>query len=375
MAKRDYYDTLGVNRQADEKEIKSAYRKLAMANHPDRNPDDEAAATRFREASEAYEILKDDQKRAAYDRLGHAAFEQHGRQGGFSRGGGGGFGGAGFSDIFDQMFSEFGQGRQGGRRAGPQKGDDMRYDLEVSLEEAYHGAIKDVTPTLATKCGICGGNGAQKGSQPVKCGTCHGMGKVRVQQGFFTIERTCPSCQGQGMSISNPCRNCKGEGRIETNQKLSVSIPSGVDDGTRIRLSGKGEAGWRGGPQGDLYIFIQVKPHEFFGREGSTVYLNVPVPMITATLGGVIDVPTLAGKTARLQIDAGTQTGKKFRMRGKGMPALRGASMGDQIVAIEVETPANLNKEQIKLLKDFDKAGHVSPKSASFAHKIKKSRT
>ena len=369
MAKRDYYDVLGVSKTADEKQIKSAYRKLAMANHPDRNPDDEAAAERFREASEAYEILKDQEKRAAYDQLGHAAFEQ---SSGFGGGGfgGGGFGGGGFSDIFEQMFSEFSAGRSGGGQS--QHGADVRYDLAISLEEAFAGVAKDITATIASSCDTCSGSGAKPGSSPENCRTCGGVGKVRAQQGFFTVERTCPSCRGAGQMISDPCGDCRGAGRVEETQTLSVNIPKGVDTGTRIRLSGKGEAGLRGAPAGDLYIFVEVLDHQIFIRDGQQLHISVPVPMVTASLGGTIDVPTLSGKMARLQIDAGTQSGKRFRMRGKGMPALRGASLGDQIVEIQVETPTQLSKKQKELLKEFSDAGDSSPQTKNFIDNIKK---
>ena len=365
MAKRDFYEVLGVSRDADEKEIKSAYRKLAMKNHPDRNPDDEAAADRFREASDAYEVLKDDQKRAAYDRLGHAAFDQQAGGGGF---GGGGFGGGGFSDIFDQMFNEF----SGGRQQGPNnQGSDLRYDMTITLEDAFAGLQKDIRVNVAASCEPCSGTGANSGSSPEMCGTCHGSGKIRQQQGFFTLERTCPSCGGQGQTISDPCGACNGQGRVQKTQTLSVTIPAGVDTGTRIRLSGKGEAGMRGGPAGDLYIFVEVRHHNIFTRDGNNLYMRVPVPMATAALGGTIDVPTISGKMARLSIEAGTQNGRKFRMRGKGMPALRGAGTGDQIVEIQVETPTDLSKRQKELLEEFQNAGDVSPTASKWYDKIK----
>ena len=368
MSKRDYYDVLGVGRNADDKEIKSAYRKLAMANHPDRNPDDEAAAERFREASEAYEVLKDSQKRAAYDRLGHAAFDQQ-AGGGFGGGGfgGGGFGG-GFSDIFDQMFNEFSGGRGGNST---RSGSDLRYDMDITLEEAFSGLQKDIKVTVAASCESCVGTGAAKGSKAESCGTCGGVGKVRQQQGFFTLERTCPSCQGQGEMISDPCRSCGGEGRVNKAQTLAVNIPKGVDTGTRIRLSGKGEAGIRGAQAGDLYIFVNVRPHNIFVRDGSNLMTSVPLPMATAALGGTIDVPTISGKMARLTIDAGTQSGRKFRMRGKGMPALRGHDFGDQIVEIQVETPTDLTDKQKELLEEFQAAGDVSPKAKSWYNRVK----
>ena len=366
MSKRDFYEVLGVNRDADDKTIKSAYRKLAMANHPDRNPDDDAAAERFREASEAYEVLKDSQKRAAYDQLGHAAFEQS------AGGGGAGFGGfgGGFSDIFDQMFSEFSGGQSRGGQS--RHGADLRYDLDIDLDEAFSGCTKDIVADISATCELCSGSGAEKGSQPVTCSGCGGRGKVRAQQGFFTVERTCPSCQGAGETISDPCRSCRGQGRVEKSENLSVNIPAGVDSGTRIRLSGKGEAVLRGAPAGDLYIFVNVKAHSIFEREGSHLFLCVPVPMSKAALGGSIEVPTLAGRMARLQIEKGTQTGRKFRMRGKGMPALRGSGQGDQIVEIQVETPTNLTKKQTELLAEFEQAGDASPQTTSFLNRVKK---
>ncbi len=371
MSKRDYYEVLGVSRDADDKVIKSAYRKLAMENHPDRNPDDEVAGERFREASEAYEILRDSQKRAAYDQMGHAAFEQSSGFGGGAGGAGfGGFGGGGgFSDIFEQMFSEFSGGRASKQA---HHGSDMRYDLEISLEEAFTGCSKDVTASISARCDDCNGNGAAQGSRPVTCNTCGGVGKVRAQQGFFTVERACPTCGGAGEIISNPCRSCRGQGRVETTQTLAVNVPAGVDTGTRIRLSGKGEAGLRGAPSGDLYIFISVNDHAIFERDSTQIFIRVPVPMATAAIGGTIDVPTLAGKMARLQIEAGTQTGRKFRMRGKGMPALRGSGHGDQIVEIQVETPTNLTKQQKEILASFDKAGAASPQTTSFLKRVKR---
>lgn len=367
MAKRDIYEVLNITRDADEKDIKAAYRKLAMQNHPDRNPDDDVAAERFREASEAYEILKDPQKRAAYDRLGHAAFEQAGGGGGF---GGGGFGGGGFSDIFEQMFSEFSSGANEGRQG--RKGADLRYDLSVSLEDAFTGCNKDIQITVSATCDDCSGTGAAKGSKPVTCSQCGGHGKVRAQQGFFTIERTCSACQGVGETISNPCKSCRGQGRVQKIETLSVTVPAGVDTGTRIRLSGKGEAGLRGAPSGDLYIFISVDEHSIFQRDADTLYVKVPVPMVTAALGGSIEVPTLSGRLTKLKIDAGTQSSRKFRMRGKGMPGLRGTRTGDQIVEIHVETPTKLTQEQKQLLTKFDQKGDVSPETDGFMKQVKR---
>ena len=370
MSKRDYYDVLGVDKDADDKVLKAAYRKLAMANHPDRNQGDPDAEERFREATEAYDVLKDPQKRAAYDRMGHAAFDQS--SGGFGGGGfgGGGFGGGGFSDIFDQMFSEFAGGAGGRQR--DNSGNDLRYDMSVTLEEAFAGLQKDISITVPASCDSCSGSGAAGGSKPSTCGTCGGSGRVRAQQGFFAVERACHACQGLGQVISDPCRTCGGDGRVQKAKTLSVSIPAGVDIGTRIRLSGKGEAGVRGGPAGDLYIFVNVENHSIFQRDGTNLYARIPVPMTVAALGGTIDVPTIEGKMARLTIDAGTQSGRKFRLRGKGMPALRRGNPGDQIVEVQVETPTNLNKKQKELLEAFSNSGNTSPEAESFLERVKR---
>ena len=371
MSKRDFYEVLGVSQGADEKELKSAYRKLAMANHPDRNPDDEAAAERFREATEAYDVLKDPQKRAAYDRMGHAALDQAAGSG-FGGGGfgGGGFGGGGFSDIFDQMFSEFSRGARGGQP--DRAGNDLRYDMNVSLEEAFAGVQRDITVTVPVTCDGCDGSGSSEGSQPQNCGTCGGSGRVRAQQGFFAVERTCHSCHGMGQVITNPCKSCGGDGRVQQSKVLSVSVPAGVDTGTRIRLSGKGEAGVRGGAAGDLYIFISVDQHPILIRDGADIMTRIPLPMTTAALGGTIDVPTVEGKMARLTIEAGTQSGRRFRMRGKGMPVLRRNTRGDQIVEVQVETPTNLSKKQKDLLKAFGEAGDTNPETDSFLKRVRR---
>ena len=371
MSKRDFYDVLGVSKDADEGELKSAYRKLAMKNHPDRNPDDEAAAERFREATEAYEILKDPQKRAAYDRMGHAAFEGA-AGGGFGGGGfgGGGFGGGGFADIFDQMFSEFSRGAGGGQA--DRAGNDLRHDMNISLEEAFSGVQRDITVTVPVGCDSCEGTGSAGGGQPQTCGTCGGSGRIRAQQGFFAVERTCHACQGMGQVITDPCSSCGGDGRVRQSKVLSVSVPAGVDSGNRIRLSGKGEAGFRGGPAGDLYIFIAVDPHPILMRDGADILTRIPVPMTTAALGGSIDVPTVEGRMARLTIEAGTQSGRRFRMRGKGMPVLRRSSRGDQIVEVQVETPTNLSKKQKDLLKQFGDTGATSPETESFLKRARR---
>ena len=364
MSKRDYYDVLSVEKNADDKAIKAAFRKLAMANHPDRNQGDDAAEDRFREANEAHDILKDPQKRAAYDRMGHAAFDQSAGGGGFGGGGGG------FSDIFDQMFSEFSGG--GGGRQRNQGGNDLRYDMSISLEDAFTGLQQDISITVPSECDGCSGSGAADGSKPSTCGTCGGAGRVRAQQGFFAVERTCHACQGMGQVISDPCRTCGGEGRVQRAKTLAVSVPAGVDTGTRIRLSGKGEAGLRGGPAGDLYIFVNVDPHPIFDRDGGNLHARIPLPLTVAALGGSIDVPTLEGKMARLTIEAGTQPGRKFRMRGKGMPALRRGNPGDQIIEVQVETPTNLNKKQKELLEAFSNSGNTSPESSSFLERVKR---
>jgi len=368
MSKRDYYEILGVSKDAEEKALKAAYRKLAMENHPDRNQDDAAAEERFREASEAYDVLKDLQKRAAYDRMGHAAFDQSGGGGGGF--GGAGFGGGGFSDIFDQVFSEF-SGGAGGRQRN-QGGNDLRYDMSVSLEDAFSGLQQDISITIPAQCESCTGSGTANGSKPSTCGTCGGAGRVRAQQGFFAVERTCHACQGMGQVISDPCRTCNGEGRVQRAKTLSVSIPAGVDTGTRIRLSGKGEAGMRGGSAGDLYIFVSVEQHAIFVRDANNLHARIPVPMTVAALGGSIDVPTLEGKMARLTIEAGTQSGRKFRMRGKGMPALRRGSPGDQIIEVQVETPTSLNKKQKELLEAFSALGNTSPETSGFIERVKR---
>jgi molecular chaperone DnaJ len=367
MAKQDFYELLGVDRNAPPEDIKKAYRKLAMQYHPDRNPGDKTAEQKFKDLSEAYDVLKDDQKRAAYDRFGHAAFEN-------GRGGGqGDFGfAAGFADIFDEMFGEFMGGRRG--QGGNNRGNDLRYNLEIGLEEAFKGKQTTVrVPTLAP-CEACGGTGAEAGSKPVNCPTCHGAGRVRAQQGFFTIERTCPSCHGAGRVIDNPCRACAGQGRVRKEKTLAVTIPAGVEDGTRIRLAGEGEAGVRGGAPGDLYIFLAVKPHRIFQRDGANIHCRVPIAMPTAALGGSIEVPTIDGGRARLTVPAGTQTGHQFRLKGKGMSVLRSPSRGDMYVQVNVETPVNLTKKQQELLREFEKAGdsqRTHPESEGFFARVK----
>ncbi|HXP30236.1 MAG TPA: molecular chaperone DnaJ [Stellaceae bacterium] len=369
MAKRDFYELLGVARGASAEDIKKAYRKLAMEHHPDRNAGDQSAEQKFKDMSEAYDVLKDDQKRAAYDRFGHAAFENGG-----GRSGAGDFGFAtGFADIFDEMFGEFMGGRRGARDSAT-RGNDLRYNLEIGLDEAFKGKQTTVrVPTLAP-CEACQGSGAAAGSRPVNCPTCQGAGRVRAQQGFFTIERTCPSCHGAGRVIENPCRACGGQGRVRKEKTLAVSIPPGVEDGTRIRLAGEGEAGVRGGGAGDLYIFLSVKPHPIFQRDGNTIHCRVPITMLAAALGGTIEVPTIDGSRAKLTIPAGTQSARQFRLRGKGMSVLRSAARGDMFIEVMVETPMNLSKRQQELLREFEKAGDsqaTHPESEGFFAKVK----
>ncbi|MBY0224217.1 MAG: molecular chaperone DnaJ [Hyphomicrobium sp.] len=379
MAKRDYYDVLGVQRTASEQDLKSAFRKLAKDHHPDRNPGDTAAEQKFKELNEAYEVLKDPQKRAAYDRFGHAAFD--GGMGG--RGGGGaGFGpdfASSMSDIFDDLFGEFMGGRRGGggggqqRRSGRERGADLRYNMEITLDDAFAGKTAQVRVPTSIVCETCSGSGAKAGTKPVTCGTCGGAGKVRASQGFFTIERTCPTCQGRGETIADPCSACNGTGRVVKERTLSVNIPAGVEDGTRIRLSGEGEAGLRGGPAGDLYIFLSIKPHEFFQRDGADVFCRVPISMTTAALGGHIEVPTLDGTMSRVKVPEGTETGKQFRLKGKGMPVLRSNAAGDLYIQVDVETPKNLSRKQRELLEEFEKlsAKETSPESTGFFARMK----
>jgi molecular chaperone DnaJ len=374
MAKRDYYDVLGIAKGADADAIKKAYRQKAKELHPDRNADNPKAEAQFKEANEAYEVLKDPNKKAAYDRYGHAAFEN-------GMGGGGGRGRAGpqgdfasaFSDVFDDLFGDFMGGRGGGaRRGGAQRGSDLRYNLRISLEEAFAGIQKTINVTTGVACGSCSGTGAEGGSEPQTCPTCNGMGKVRAQQGFFTVERTCPTCNGMGQTIKNPCKTCHGAGRVEKEKSLSVNIPAGVETGTRIRLSGEGEAGVRGGPAGDLYIFIEVNSHPLFEREGVNLYCRVPVSIATAALGGEIEVPTIDGGRSRVKVPEGSQTGRQMRLRGKGMPPLRGAGQGDMLIELVVETPVKLTARQREILREFDKLSEDNnPQGSSFFDSVK----
>ena len=351
MAKRDYYEVLGVSKSASADEIKTAYRRLAMKHHPDRNKDDsDASEARFKEAKEAYEVLKDSEKRAAYDQFGH-----DGLRGG--PGGQGGFGGAeGFGDIFGDVFGDiFGGGRRGGGGAQVFRGADLGYELKLDLETAVAGENKTIDVPTQVGCESCGGSGAKKGSDPVKCSTCNGVGQVRMQQGFFSIQQTCPACKGAGTTISDPCTDCHGRGRVRKTRTLSVKVPAGVDDGDRIRLSGEGEAGRNGGPSGDLYVEIRVTPHKIFDREGSNISCEVPVSVAAATLGGEVGLPTLDGNVS-LKIPAGTQSGKVFRLRGKGVTTVRDHRQGDLFAMVSVETPVNLTAEQKELLEKFDES-------------------
>ena len=369
MAKPDYYKVLGVARSAEAAELKATYRKLAMKLHPDRNPDNADAERKFKEVNEAYDVLRDDEKRAAYDRYGHAAFE------GAAATGAGGFEfGGGFADIFDEMFGDFVGGGGRGRRQANIRGADLRYNLDITLEDAFAGKQTRVRVNTSISCETCHGSGAEGGTAPTTCPSCHGAGKVRAQQGFFTVERSCPTCHGAGRVIDNPCRACAGAGRVEREKTLSVNIPAGVEDGTRIRVAGEGEAGLRGGPTGDLYIFVSIKPHRFFARDNADIHCRVPIPMMTATLGGTLEVPTVDGSRARVNVPAGTQTGQQFRLRGKGMSVLRSSAHGDMYVQAQVETPVNLTKQQRDLLRQFDDSGGVrshSPEAEGFFTKVK----
>jgi molecular chaperone DnaJ len=350
MAKRDYYDVLGVNKSASPEDIKSAYRKLAVKYHPDKNPGDKAAEDKFKEASEAYGVLSDKNKKENYDNFGHAAFEN----GGGSQGGFGGFGGSDFSDIFEDFFGDFGGGgRRNSRRSSSNRGSDLRYDLSITLEEAYLGKKQNIQFSSSDKCGTCKGNGSKPGFSTDRCTYCGGNGKVRSNQGFFTVQQTCPQCSGSGEEITNPCSDCGGNGVKQTSKKISVTIPKGVDDGTRIRLAGKGEAGSRGGANGDLYLFINVKSHELFKRSDENLFFEFPISIADAALGTVIEIPTIDGGKAKIKIPDGTQSGKQFRLKGKGMPYMRGNGTGDLYVQINTEVPISLNKEQKELLEKF----------------------
>lgn len=374
MSKRDYYEVLGVPRDADEDALKKSYRKLAMKFHPDRNQGDKDAEHRFKEANEAYDILKDAEKRAAYDRYGHAAFEQGGPgQGGFH--GGAGFGGA-FEDIFEEMFGRFGGGR-GARGGAAGRGSDLRTQVEITLEDAFAGSKTNIRIPSSVSCEACKGTGAEGASSTgaQTCPGCNGQGKVRAQQGFFLVERTCPTCGGSGRIIKNPCKICHGAGRVQRERNLNVTIPPGVEDGTRIRLAGEGEAGMRGAPAGDLYVDIAVKPHPIFQRDGANIFIRVPLRMTQAALGGHVEVPSIDGGRARVSIPTGTQTGDQFRLRGKGFSVLRSAARGDMYVQVSVETPQNLTPKQRELLEQFEtemeSESRTHPESEGFFAKVK----
>ncbi|MEQ8429597.1 MAG: molecular chaperone DnaJ [Roseovarius sp.] len=376
MSKRDYYEVLGLSKGASADEIKKAYRKKAKELHPDRNKDNPNSEKAFKEAGEAYDVLKDPEKKAAYDRFGHAAFDG-GMGGGPRPGGMGGGHGQGdfasaFSDVFDDLFGDFMGGGRGGGRQRASRGSDLRYNLRVTLEEAYGGLQKTINVPSSVTCDACDGTGAEGGAEPTTCPTCSGMGKVRAQQGFFTVERTCPTCSGLGQIIKNPCKVCHGHGRVERDRSLSVNIPAGVETGTRIRLAGEGEAGMRGGPAGDLYIFIEVAPHELFQREDKNLFCRVPVSVSTAALGGDIEVPTIDGGRSRVKIPEGSQTGRQMRLRNKGMPSLRGGTHGDMFIELAVETPVNLTSRQKEILREFAGLSEDNnPESKSFFSSVK----
>ena len=363
---RDYYEVLGVERTIDAPGLKAAYRKLAMTHHPDRNGGSEESVTRFKEISEAYSVLSDDQKRAAYDRFGHAAFEQG--MGGGGPGFGAGFASS-FSDIFEDLFGMAGQRRSGGR----ERGADLRYNMEITLEEAFQGKTAQIEIPVSVTCESCSGTGAKAGTKPKTCSHCGGAGRIRQAQGFFTLERTCPGCQGRGQMIEDACTSCAGSGRVTRERTLSVNIPPGVEDGTRIRLAGEGEAGVRGGPPGDLYIFLSLTAHQFFQRDGADLHCRVPISMVTAALGGEFEVPTIDKGQTKVKVPAGTQSSRRFRIASKGMPVLRSRQTGDMYVQVVVETPQNLTKKQQELLMEFEKlsSGATQPEAAGFFSKVK----
>ena len=372
MAKRDYYETLGISKGSSDADIKKAFRSKARELHPDKNSGSAKAEEEFKAVNEAYDILKDPNKKAAYDQYGHAAFEN----GGFGNSGGGGadFSSA-FSDVFEDLFGDF---MGGSSRRGPssssRRGSDLRYNMSISLEEAYKGKSTTITVPSSVKCEQCSGTGGKDGTQPSSCPTCGGMGKVRAQQGFFTVERTCPTCSGKGQMNKNPCRFCSGSGTTQKNKNLSVNIPAGVETGTRIRLTGEGEAGLQNGPAGDLYIFTEVLDHSIFQREGANLFCQIPISMVSATLGGDIEAPTLDGGKTRVKVPAGIQSGKQLRLRGKGMPNIRGSSYGDLYIELNIETPVNLNENQKDLLREFEKSLKETannPKYSNFFSKVK----
>ena len=366
MAKRDYYEVLGVSKDVSAAELKKAYRRVAMKFHPDRNPDDPSAEDKFKEANEAYEVLSDEQKRSVYDRHGHAGVDQQSGMGG---------GSGNFSDIFGDVFGDIFGGGGGGRgRGGPARGSDLRYNLDLSLEEAVKGTSVQIKVPTLVGCKPCSGTGAKAGSKPMTCGTCGGHGQVRMQQGFFSVQQTCPTCRGRGTLISDPCKSCHGQGRVEETKTLSVKVPSGVDTGDRIRLTGEGEAGPDGGPSGDLYVQVSVRKHDIFQRDGADLYCEVPIDFVDAALGGELEVPTLDGRV-KLKVPAETQTGKLFKLRGKGVTPVRGGAVGDLLCRVVVETPVSLTSKQKDLLKEFQatmKGGKYSPKQSSWFDGVKK---
>ena len=368
--KQCYYEVLQVAKSGSGDELKKSYRKLAMEFHPDRNPGNKDAELKFRTLSEAYDVLRDEQKRAAYDRYGHAAFEQGG-------GGQGGFGfdfGSGFTDIFDEMFGDMMGRRGGGRSQGPQRGADVRFNMEITLEEAYVGKKATVTVPSSISCDKCKGSGGKDGAQPSTCPGCKGAGKIRSQQGFFTVERICPTCHGGGQVITDPCAKCGGAGRIRKEKSLDVTIPPGVEEGTRIRLAGEGEAGMTGAPAGDLYIFLAIAPHRMFQRDGANLYMRMPIPMTTAALGGEFEMPVIDGSKIKVQVPKGCQNGHRFRLKSKGMSVLRSTARGDMFLEAAIEVPVNLTDKQRKLLEEFEKDGEAatySPECTSFFDKVK----
>ena len=366
MSKKDYYDVLGVSRDSDASSLKSAYRKLAMKYHPDKNPGDSNAEKKFKEVSEAYEILSNSEKRQAYDQYGHDAFNQAGGSG-FSEG----FSGFGnFSDIFEDFFGDIG-GRQSRQRE--QRGQDLKYEIDIDLREAYTGLKKEISFDTLIRCDVCSGSGSEKGNGLKNCGVCGGSGRTRASQGFFTVERTCSACGGAGQVITDPCTTCNGEGRRRKNRKLEVNIPAGVEEGSRIRLSGEGAVGPNGSSPGDLYLFISMVPHEIFEREATEIFCNVPISIVNASLGGSVDVPTVSGGKVKVKIPAGSQNGDQFKLTGKGMPTLRSTSFGDMIISLNVEVPRNLSDNQKRLLKEFDEESSQknNPESSGFFSKVK----
>jgi molecular chaperone DnaJ len=370
MSKRDYYEVLGVARDATEADLKKAYRRVAMKHHPDRNPDNKESEELFKEANEAFEVLSNPEKKARYDQFGHAGVNQQG-------GGGAGAGDFGdiFSDIFGDIFGGAGGARAGGGRAGARKGADLRYNLELDLEDAVKGTTVKIRIPTAVVCGSCDGSGAKKGSAPVDCSTCNGVGQVRMQQGFFSVQQTCPRCHGSGKQIKDPCNTCHGRGQVEEQKTLSVKVPAGVDEGDRIRLTGEGQAGTNGGPSGDLYVQVHMREHKLFVRDGRDLHCEIPISFVDAALGGELEVPTLDGRV-KLKIPAETQTGKLFRLRGKGVTSVRGGGAGDLLCRVVVETPVQLTRRQKELLQEFqtigESEGSQSPKKTSWFDGVKK---